>query len=137
MESLLKALKEVCKTADVQFGEIKELLGNLVGKDTIIDFHICVGPYLVREDVLVDVFVLSPSCLYNVEVRRKEILCHWLILDKLSIIEEVSEGEDIAYLLRTGTHDIIMRSKVSERYDAEEFCSKIKDAAIAARQSNK
>jgi len=139
MHSLLEPVREACSATHVKFEEAKKLLENLVDTDTIIDYYISTGPFPLRQDVLLDIFILSPSCLYNLEIRRPVSLCHRLFLDQLSLIEERPEMEKdgeyyIVYCLFAGTHDIMIREKASNRDDAEKFCSKIKDAVIAVRQ---
>lgn len=139
MHSLLEPVREACSATQVNFKEAKKLLENLVDTDTIVDYYISTGPFPLRQDVLLDIFILSPLCLYNLDIRRSVSLCHRLFLDQLSLIEERSERKEdgeyyIVYYLFAGTHDVMIREKASNRDDAEKFCSKIKDAVIAARQ---
>ncbi len=142
MSSLLEAVKEACSATHVSFKNTKKLLENLVNTDTIIDYYISKGPFPTRADVRLDIFILSPLCLYNLDIRRSVSLCHRLFLDQLMLMEERSEREKdgehyIVCHFFAGTHDLMMRDKVSERDDAEKFCSKIKDAVITVRQFKK
>ena len=136
----LESLGEICRAKRIKFKEVKKCLENLVGTDTIVDYHTSTGPFPFRKDVLLDIFILSPLCLYNLDIRRNVILCHRLLLDQLSLIEERPEREKdgeyyiVYHLFTAGTHELMMREKASNRDDAEKFCSKIKDAVIATRQ---
>lgn len=144
IDSLLELVKETCKAKDINFGALKKHLEYLVGSDTVIGYYISEGPFPAREDVLLDVFILSPLCLYNLDVRtgRKEkviILCHRLFLDHVSLIEERPEyskdGElYLGYIIFAEMHDLVLRVRESEQDDAEKFFTKIKDAVIAIRQ---
>jgi len=136
---LLESVREACSAARVSFKEAKKLLENFVDTDTIIDYYISQGPFPARQDVLLDIFVLSPSCLYNIDMRTSVSLCHRLFLAQMSLIESKVEVEEdgeyyIVYCFFVGTHDIILREKVSNRYNAEKFCSKVKDAVVAIQQ---
>ena len=137
MESVLETVREACTSADVPFKEVKKLLGNLVGTDTIISSYISIGPFPEREDVLLDIFVLSPSCLYNLDIRTTEHLCHRFILAHLSIIEEASGEDNMVYYLYAGTHELMITDRTTRRDDIEKFCSEIKEAAVAIQQSNR
>ena len=133
------------RSAKVPFTKVKKLLGSLVGSDRIIDSYITIGPFPGRQDVLLDIFVLCSSCLYNVDARVTGILCHRLLLANLTMIEErpalVSgarkQQDYICYNLRTGIHEVMIFDKVSRRDNTEKFCSKIKDAAVAIQESNR
>jgi hypothetical protein len=142
MHSLLEPVREACSVTHVNFKEVKRLLENTVGTDTIIDYYISTGPFPLRKDVLLDIFILSPLCLYNLDIRRSVHLCHRLFLDQVALIEENSErgkeGERyIVHYIYAGTRELIVREKASNRDSAEKFCSKIKDAVIAVRRLKK
>jgi len=144
IDPLLELLKDPCKAKDINFGALKKRLQYLVGSDTVIDYYISEGPFPTREEVLLDVFILSPLSLYNIEVRtiRKAqliILCHRLFLDHISLIEEKPEySEDgelfIACVIFTAMHDLILRVPESKHDDAEKFFTKIRDAVVALKQ---
>ena len=142
LESVLEAVKEACRSSRVGFKEAKKLLENLVGTDTIIDYYLSIGPFPRRQDVRLDIFILSPSCLYNLDIRRSVSLCHRLFLNQLMLIEETPErtkdGEYyVVCCFYTGTHELMLREKITMRDDVEKFCSKIKDTIIAIQQSKR
>lgn len=142
LESLLEDVREICRTRRVSFKEAKKLLENMVGTDTIIDYYISLGPFPLREDVRLDIFILSPSFLYNLDIRRSVSLCHRLFLPHLMLIEERPErtkerGYYIVYHFFAGTHELMLREKTTMRDKAEKFCSKIKDAIVATQQSKR
>jgi hypothetical protein len=147
IEPLLESIKEVCKSKGIDFGTFKRRLEHLVGSDTVVGYYMSEGPFPVREDVLLDVFVLSPICLYNLDVRieRKSkimILCHRLFLDQISLIEERPEyskdGESyLACVIFTAMHDLVLREREPNQDDAEKFLAQIKDAVIAIKKDKR
>lgn len=147
IDSLLELIKKPCKAKGINFGALKTRLEYLVGSETVIGYYLSEGPFPLREDVLLDVFVLSPSCLYNLDVRRwreseRMMLCHRLLLDEVSLIEErpehTADGElYLACNIFTGMHALVLRERECNQDDAEEFLSRIKDASIAIRQEKR
>lgn len=147
IDSLLELVKETCKAKDINFGALKKRLEYLVGSDTVIGYYISAGPFPLREDVLLDVFILSPLCLYNLDVRSERgtgvmILCHRLFLDQISLIEERPEHSKDGELylncvIFTATHDLMLRERESNQDDLEKFLMQIKDAVIEIRQEKR
>lgn len=143
IDPLLELLKETCKAKDINFAALKKRLQYLVGSDTVTGYYISEGPFPTREDVILDVFILSPLSLYNIDVRttRKAeviILCHRLFLDQISLIEEKPEySEDgqlfIACVIFTAMHDLVLRVPESKHDDAEKFFTKITDAVVTIK----
>lgn len=147
IDSLLELVKQTFKAKGINSAALQKRLEYLVGSDTVIGYYLSEGPFPLRQDVLLDVFILSPLCLYNLDVRKWRdaeamILCHRLFLEEISLIEERPEpGEDgelyLACIIFTGMHNLVLRVRQPKQDDAEEFLSKIKDAVMAIRQEKR
>ncbi len=137
-DSLLTELETTCKDTGVNFGEVKTALAGLFGGDKIIGYYINRGANPHALDMVLDIFALSPQCLYDYEIHADYSAWHVVFLDKLIQLSEteVSENKDyFALQVRTSGigNGLTLHEKITARDEVRAFCLEVKNAGIKRR----
>ncbi len=137
-DSLLVELEDACRSAGIVFEEARTALSGLFGDDKTIGYYINRGANPHAQDLILDIFALSPQCLYNYEIHQDYTACHAVFLDTITGLTETKVGEEKDYFalhFRTGgiTSGLTLHEKTSARDEVRAFCLEVKNTIIKRR----